>query len=140
MLTNDDLEKTREGGAPVSNLKIEGLEGAEEIAVDPAGTLSAAQTEEAGWRSRADAARARLAQANALVAGIEARIVQLREDRTQGDAMNPNREQSRQAEITAEMENLASAQEGVAAARQAMAELEEEARKASVPPGWLRER
>jgi hypothetical protein len=138
VLTNDDLEKTRDGAA-VSVLKAEGLE-SEEMSLAPAGQ-SATEMAEANWRGRADAARARIAQANGLVASIEARITQLREDRNSPeDPMGANRLQSREAEIAAENEKLASAQEGVAAARQAFADLEEEARKESVPPGWLRER
>jgi hypothetical protein len=141
VLTNEDLEKTREGGAAVSNLKIEGLEdGGGELALDPPGTPTAAQMEEASWRGRADAARSRLAEATAIVAGIEAKIVALREDRGVDDPMNPNRLQAREAEIASETEKLAAAQEVVTAARQALADLEEEARKAGVPPGWLRER
>jgi hypothetical protein len=141
VMTNEDLEKTREGGAAVSNLKIEGLEEPPAEAAPAEGEADASGApKESVWRARADAARQRIADADAAIARIEAHLGELRDDRSGQDAMNPNREQARQAQIAAETENLATARADAAAAREALAELEDEARKAGVPPGWLRER
>jgi hypothetical protein len=53
--------------------------------------------------------------------------------------MDPNREQSRQAQIAEAQADLERAKADVERARQAQTDLEEEARRKSIPPGWLRE-
>jgi hypothetical protein len=91
------------------------------------------------WRGRARQARERIAAAEARVAEVEGRIVELREDRGQANLMDPNREQTRLAQITAAEKELEAARAAVQAARQAQLDLEDEARRKNVPPGWLRE-
>lgn len=145
VLTNEDLEKARDGGAAVSVLAVDGVEPA------PAGSennpITSSELEptdtvprdEATWRQRAEAARMRITDAEAVVRQAEQRLAELRSDVAPEDPMNPFRQQAREAEIKAEMERLDAARAEVAAARQALSDLEEEARRSSIPPGWLRE-
>jgi hypothetical protein len=96
--------------------------------------------EEKQWRGRGAQARARISSAEARVAAAEQRIVELRQDSgAQISLQDPNREQTRAAQITAAEKELDSARTAVQAARQAQADLEDEARRKNVPPGWLRE-
>ena len=143
VLTNDDLDKARQGGAAVSVLAADGVEPApvsEDRFNSEDGTTNAVVQDEATWRQRADVARMRIADADANVTQAELRLAELRSDLTADDSMNPFREQNRAGEITAQMERLDAARAEAAAARQAMSDLEDEARRSSVPPGWLRER
>jgi hypothetical protein len=48
--------------------------------------------------------------------------------------------QTRESEVKVETERLESSRAELAAAKQALTDLEDEARRASIPPGWLRER
>jgi hypothetical protein len=146
VLTNDDLEKARQGGAAVSMLAADGVEPApvdvgSPTTSDPGGgdvTEKEPRTE-TNWRREAEASRSRITNAVELVEQIEQRLALLRNDLQPQDPMNPFREQTRQAEIKAETERLEEARARLAAARQHMSDLEEEARKAGAPPGWLRE-
>jgi predicted nucleic acid-binding Zn-ribbon protein len=52
--------------------------------------------------------------------------------------MDPNREQTRQAEIAKAQAELEAVKAGLETSRQALAALEEEARRKGIPPGWLR--
>ena len=147
VLTNDDLDKARQGGAAVSVLAADGVEGGSGGSTSGEGRFNseddatnAVPQDEATWRQRADAARMRIADADANVTQAEQRLAALRSDLTADDSMNPFREQNRAGEITAQMERVDAARAEAAAARQAMSDLEDEARRSSVPPGWLRER
>jgi hypothetical protein len=53
--------------------------------------------------------------------------------------MDPNREQTRRAEYAQVQAELELAKGQLERARQALVDLEEEARRKGVPPGWLRE-
>jgi len=52
--------------------------------------------------------------------------------------MDPNREQTRQAEIAKAQAELEAVKAGLETSRQALAALEEDARRKGIPPGWLR--
>lgn len=95
--------------------------------------------DEQRWRGRAAQARERVAAAEAQVVALEQRIAELRLDRGQGNLQDPNREQTRAAQITAAEKDLDAARTAAQTARQAQVDLEDEARRKSVPPGWLRE-
>ena len=71
---------------------------------------------------------------------IEQRIADLRNDRNPTNLMDPNREQNRQAQLAQAIADLERAKADVERARQALTDLEEDARRKSIPPGWLRER
>jgi len=94
---------------------------------------------EADWRGRADALRAAASDAEKNIAALEARIAQLQLDRdpNPADQFDPNRLQKREAERGKAVEELTAARAGLAAARQALEGLREEARRKSVPPGWV---
>jgi hypothetical protein len=142
VLTNEDLDKARQGGAAVSVLAADGVEPApvsEERFNSEDGSTNSVAQDEATWRQRADAARQRIAEADANITQAEQRLAELRSDIGGEDVMNPFRQQNREAEIKAQSELLDAARAEAAAARQAMSDLEDEARRASVPPGWLRE-
>lgn len=95
----------------------------------------------ASWKARADAARAAIVAAEKALEQQERESVTYRSDLTQvsaADAQDPLRLQKREAKI-AEMYQLVEVRRAaVAAARAALVALEDEARRAGVPPGWLR--
>jgi hypothetical protein len=90
------------------------------------------------WRSRADEARKAIATAEAAVHGLEEETkalglrVLLSTDTN--EILDLRRQQKEMAE------QLEQARQNLAQAKQALDDLETEARRASVPPGWLRER
>ena len=111
-----------------------------ELPAPPPGSSepSARAQQEGAWRARASALRDAITAAEKSIPEIEDRIAGLRNDRNQGNVMDPNREQNRQAEITKAQAELESVRAGLERSRQALADLEEEARRNSIPPGWLR--
>jgi hypothetical protein len=142
VLTNDDLDKARQGDAAVSVLAGDGADPGSEGNPVTSSELEPADSiprDEATWRQRADAVRMRISQAEAEVTQGEQRLTELRNDLMPEDPMNPFRQQTRDAEIKAQTERLEAARAELAAARQSMSDLEDEARRASIPPGWLRE-
>jgi hypothetical protein len=134
--TNDDLDAAR--SAPES----QGTVSAPAAATAPAGTAPApvATMDPAQrWRRDAKARRDAIARAEAKVAAIQARLDALLVDRDPVNVMDPNRLQTLEAEKAKAMQELETANAELAAARQGLEDLEEEARKNGVPPGWLRE-
>lgn len=98
----------------------------------------APEEEEKGWRARAASLRDAIAAAEKSIPEIEDRIAGLRNDRNPTNLMDPNREQHRQAEIAKAQAELESMKAGLETSRQALATLEEEARRKGIPSGWLR--
>jgi chromosome segregation ATPase len=98
----------------------------------------ASEDEEAGWRGRANAFRDSISSAEKSIPEIEDRIAGLRNDRSPTNLMDPNREQHRQAEIAKAQAELEAVKAGLETSRKALADLEEEARRKGIPPGWLR--
>ena len=93
---------------------------------------------EARWRAIAAERRAALRRAEERVADLEARMASLRNDLSPVGLGDPNREQTRQAEIGRAQQELTIAQGVVAAARAAVESLEDDARRAGALPGWVR--
>ena len=108
-------------------------------ASDLAASRSAAE-DEAGWRGRAKGLRDAVSGGEKTVMELEGRIAELRNDRSPTNLMDPNREQTRQAEITKAQAALESAKAALESSRRSLADLEEEARRKGIPPGWLLER
>jgi hypothetical protein len=129
--TNDDLRdaRTAEERAATAAAPAAAEPPAPPPTMDPA----------ARWQRDAKARRAAIARAEATVAAVQARIDALTLDRDPSNVLDPNRMQNRDAERTKALQELDAAKEALAKARQDLEDLEEEARKASVPPGWLRE-
>jgi hypothetical protein len=90
------------------------------------------------WRARAQERRTAISDAERTIVTIEERIAQLQNDLSPTNLADPNREQTRQAEIAKAREELEAARVALAEAQKALADLEEEARRLSIPPGWLR--
>jgi len=100
-------------------------------------------TDEAGWRRRAQSLRDAVTRAEADVARIEKALGEVRGGQSQPlpiDAMRqvPPDPLTRPPDAERLGGELERAKAAVVAARQALADFEEEARRASVPPGWLR--
>ena len=92
------------------------------------------------WRARAEERRSALGLAESRVEGLQYRLDGLRNDTGLDRATDPFRLQKIQAEIVEVTADLERARTELVAARQALENFEEEARRANVPPGWLRER
>lgn len=96
---------------------------------------------EASWRTRALRVRQALAAAETTLAKMEKDFATFRSDLTQvsaAEAQDPLRLQKRDQKI-AEMNKQIEAQKAaVSEARKAIANFEDEARRAGVPAGWLR--
>ncbi len=139
VLTNEDLDKAREGGAAVSVLAGEGAEPAPDEGVSAGERVVSerAPTEEESWRARAQPVHAQLKAALALVEQSELRLAQLRDNLRPGDPMSPFQLQAREEEIKEETERLEQARANAAAARQALTDLQDEARRAGIPARWL---
>jgi predicted nucleic acid-binding Zn-ribbon protein len=82
--------------------------------------------------------REALARAEARIAELEARITALRNDMSPVGLTDPNRLQTMQAEIATAQRELEAARAAAAAARQAVDDLEDDARRAGALPGWVR--
>ena len=94
---------------------------------------------EASWRGRARAQREAVARAEARVKELEARVDGLRNDMSPTGLLDPSRQQTREADLARARAELEEARRQLAAARQGIEDLEEQARRQRVPPGWLRE-
>lgn len=90
------------------------------------------------WRAVARERREALARAEARIAELEARITALRNDLSPVGLGDPNRQQTRQAEIGQAQRELEAARAALATARQAVDDLEDDARRAGALPGWVR--
>jgi hypothetical protein len=97
---------------------------------------------ELGWRARAREHREAIKNLEKEIARLEAKLEDLNLDRqpSPADALDPNRLQNREAQKAETRDELEAARGGLAQARQALEDLEAEARKAGVPYGWLEER
>ena len=126
--TNDDLGA--EHGAPQPSVAATATE-----APKPAPTMDPAQR----WRRDAKARRDAITRAEGKVAAAQARVESLLVDLNPTNVMDPNRLQTLEADRAKAAADLEAAKDELAKARQALEDLEEEARKSGVPPGWLRE-
>ncbi|HSB60303.1 MAG TPA: hypothetical protein VLI67_01195 [Vicinamibacteria bacterium] len=140
VFTNEDLEGERDPSDQAAGSGGETAEAASDAGRESTGAAQGGGPE-AYWRQRADGAREAIAQAERAVAEAEARADRLGRD---GDPLSglldPNRLQTLEAERARARAAVEAARKSLAAARQALEDLEEEARRQSVPPGWLRER
>lgn len=136
--TEEDLKKA---GGHVN--KLEGSPGAG--VSEPEGRQTSEGNEEKDrerdWRERFAVRRKEISDAEATVKGLEAKLAALNLDADPNapDLMDPNRMQKREAAIQAATADLEKAREEVARLRRELSALEDEARRASVPPGWTRE-
>ena len=147
--TEEDLKKAREStagnltilpdtgaaGASVSSSSEEAAALARETMRGGDGALPA---DESGWRARAADRRNAVRVAESRVQTLEAQVAGLRNDMTITNTQDPNRLQTQGRELADAQANLESAKRELDAARQALAGLEDEARRAGAMPGWVR--
>jgi hypothetical protein len=141
--TNEDLPKepspapsARPGGR--GTVTVIGPEGqAPVIPEEPAGPVEPEATEQF-WRERADSIRNNISTIEQQMATLQERISELRNDRGQANAMDPNREQTRQARIAEAQAEYDRAAADLERVRQTLTDLAEEARRKNIPPGWIR--
>jgi hypothetical protein len=93
------------------------------------------QKDEASWRARAATARAGVKAAQDKVASLEAQSQNLLTKRLLSTDTNEILRLSAEQKVI--IDQIEPAKGAVEAARKALQDLEDEARRASVPPGWL---
>ena len=110
--------------------------GRQEVSTPPPPPPPDPAKEEQAWRDRITAARGRLERATLFLEALQSRVNALtndfyaRDDPAQRAVIASNRNRA-----LAEMERV---KQDIVDATRAIADIEEEARKAGVPPGWLR--
>ncbi len=131
--SNSDLEKVKDAPSPPPK------EG-EEAEPEPS-TATTGSSEEATWRARAQRAREAVQQAEGRIDDLQKELETLNADMqpNPADILDPSRLQKREAAKAELRQKLEDAQKALERAKQAVADLEEEARRQRVPPGWLRE-
>ncbi len=95
----------------------------------------------AAWKQRADRARGAVASAEKMLEQMERDLAALRSDLTPlsaADAQDPMRLQKREVRIVEMNKQIQAQKAAIAEARQALSAFEDEARRNSVPAGWLR--
>lgn len=94
---------------------------------------------EAEWRARAEAARQAITANEQRVEAARQRVNDLRQDRTPtANVMSPTREQDRQAALDNAFDDMKQAEADVEESLRVLVDLQQEARVAGVPAGWLR--
>jgi hypothetical protein len=145
--TDDDLKKAREsesGAVTVlpENGNLEAAPAAssadDEVVSGEGRPVGGRKRNEEYWRNRTTQLREAAQEADNKVKELEARIAELRNDMSPTNVQDPNRLQSRDRELREAMDSLDATRSAAETARKALADLEEEARRAGVPPGWVR--
>ena len=142
--TNQDLKRDSTGEAPrAPDVQLPGSQAAaspEAKAKDAAAATEPKTDEpardEAYWRARMTQARDELGRSKTFLAALESRVNALKTDFVNRDDPGQRAviERDRQTAV-AEMERV---QKDIERQTQAIADIEEEARRAGVPAGWLR--
>ena len=144
--TNKDLPPSAQKPAPSSGAGTETTIPLDPVAAatgdkpaDPKAEADAKPGEEknaAWWASRITAARESVRRNEMFAEALQTRINSLNRDFTSRD--NPAQRSEIGRDRTEALSELARVKQDVEKGKQAIADIEEEARKASVPPGWLR--
>ena len=104
-------------------------------------TGSASDQGRAQWKAGWEQVRGNLARAEEAQKSLEGQIETLRADMAPlsgAEAQDPMRLQKRDSQIAQMVAQLPAAKAAVATAKKAVTDFEDEARKSSIPPGWLR--
>jgi hypothetical protein len=128
--TNDDLGAEHAAPPPAAAAPASTA-----AAASPAQTMDPAVR----WRRDAKARRDAISRAEAKIATIQARLDAMMVDLNPTNVGDPNRLQTLEADKAKAQADLDAVKDELAQARQGLEDLEESARKAGVPPGWLRE-
>ena len=91
------------------------------------------------WRARAGQKRAAVQKAQARVDELQAKVNNYLSGMNPEPVQNPTMYQQLEAEKAQAIEQLEAAKAQLETATRELADFEEEARKQSIPPGWLRE-
>jgi len=134
--TNDDLSKTAPLTTAAGSARPAGAQPAPSEPAAPEAAPEAGQGEKY-WRERIEGARQQLERTKLFEESLQSRVNALWADFTARDdpAQRSIIERERQKAL-AELERVKSE---IKAQTQAIADIEEEARRAGVPPGWLRD-
>ena len=133
--TNDDLDGARSAPESQGNVSTPATSAPSGAAPTPAPTMDPAQR----WRRDGKQRRDAVTRSEAKVAAIQARVDALLLDRDPVNVMDPNRLQTLEAVKARALQDLETAKAELSQARQALEDLEEDARKSGIPAGWLRE-
>ena len=133
VFTNEDLGPERSPAPPPAPAT-----GAATPTPPPASTATTMDPSQR-WRRDAQNARDAIARAQTKVDMLQARVNAMLLDMSPSNVGDPNRLQNLERDKAAALAELETAKGELAQARQAQEDLEEKARKAGVPPGWLRE-
>jgi hypothetical protein len=144
--TEEDLKKARESeSGAVTVLPENGNVGSAPSASDDGESASGegraaggGRRNEAYWRGRATRLREAVEEADNKVKELEARITALRNDLNPTNLQDPNRLQTRDRELREAMDSLDATRREAETARKALADLDDEARRAGAMPGWVR--
>ena len=140
VITTKDLPESAR--KPASTATTEGAaadsSGDQKAAPAPTGNAAAGgQGDEAAWRSRITQARAELRRNEVFLQALQTRVNALTNDFRNGAG-----DFTQQAKVNQDRQNALQEMERVKAeverSKKQIADIEEEARKAGVPPGWLR--
>jgi hypothetical protein len=102
-----------------------------------AGSAGSSDSNEETWRARAGAARAAVAAAKKRLSALEEEYAQIGTKRLGStDTMEILALQEKERQL---QEDIEKAREDVTTQEERLQELEDEARKQQIPPGWLRE-
>jgi len=142
--TDEDLKKARESGTSNVNFLPENENTASSSSSSSSGADDRSGGSEGGgggekyWRNIARQRRQAVQQSEQEVKELESRIAALRNDMSPTNVQDPNRLQSQGRDLQQAQEELAVARRQLEEARQAVANLEDEARRAGAMPGWVR--
>lgn len=145
--TGDDLKTAPKPGSETDSASAgtapilmsgDGTEEGSSTSEDAEGGASSSDSDERAWRQRMKEHRDAIAAAEQAIRASEERLARLMSDRDPVGLMDPNRLQTIESQKNEAMQALESAQRDLAGARQALQNLEEEARRNNIPPGWLR--
>ena len=136
VLTNKDLPKITSPAAAAPAAEKEAVPASPGAAEPPKIDKDKLEKDETWWRARVGAARENLRRDEVLLDALQARVNGLTSEFVGRDDPNQRArlgEDRRKAIV--ELDRVRLAVDGL---RKTIEEIEEEARKASVPPGWLR--
>lgn len=137
VLTNEDVDRVPARPLPTAP-PAAGVSSAVPTPAEPdAPKAPEAARDEAWWRDRMVAARETLARDRLLAEALQSRINALTADWSARD--DPAQRQQLYEERIRTLAELEKMREKIAADEKAIADIEDEARRENVPPGWIRQ-
>ena len=110
--------------------------GAPPAGAPPAGSAPQAATDEKGWRARVQASREALSRAQLFADALQSRVNGLSADFTARD--DPAQRSAVAADRQKSLDELERVKKEIQTHTKALADIQEEGRRAGVPAGWLR--